>query len=90
MGRVTTAAALSLDRYVLINKRSLFVGMAFDTNRVPARHGPHLPEGGGAMDVVAVAALDETFVDPMVIRFREVGFGSCMTPITEIGLRPYK
>jgi hypothetical protein len=90
MGRVTTAAALGLDRYVLINERSLLVSMAFDANRVASRHGPDLAERRGAVDVVAVATLDETFVDSMVIRLSEVGFGRCMTPVTEIGLRPYK
>src|ERR1700758_558600 len=64
--------------------------MAFDANGVPARHVSRLPYRSGAVDVVAVAALDETFVDSMVIRLREVRFGSCMTPITEIGLRPYQ
>ena len=87
---MTTAAALSLDRYVLIDERSLLVSMAFATNRVPGRQGTHLMNGGRAMDVVAVAALDETFVDSMMIRLSEVGFGSCMTPVTELGLRPYK
>ena len=84
---VTTAAALRLDRYVLINERALLIGVAFDTNRVPGWHGPHLAEGGGAMDVVAVAALDETFVYSMVIRPREIGLGGHMASVAEFGLR---
>ena len=81
MGHVTTATSFRLHRYMLINKRSLFVGVALDTNRVPTRQGPHLAEGGGAVDVVAVAALDEAFVYSMVIRLSKVGLGSDMTSI---------
>jgi hypothetical protein len=72
---------------MLKNERPLLVGMALDTNRVPTRQGPHLAEGGGAVDVVAVAALDEAFVDAMVIRLREVGLGGHMTSVAEFGLR---
>ena len=86
MGHVTTATSFRLHRYMLINKRSLFVGMALDTNRVPTRHGPDLAEGGCAVDVVAVAALDETFVYAMMIWLREIGFGGDMTSIAELGL----
>ena len=87
---VATATALRLDRYVLVDERPLLVGMAFDTYRVPTRHDPQLPESGSSMNVVAVAALDKTFVYSMVIRLGEVGFGGGMTPVTEIGLRPCK
>ena len=83
---MTTAAALSLDWYVLINERALLIGMALDANRVPARHRPHLAERSSAMDVVAVAASDETFVYSMVKRLCEVRLGRRMTSVTEIGL----
>jgi len=86
VGRVTTAAALSLDWYVLIDERSLLVSMAFDANCVPARHDPRLAERSGAVDIMAVAALDETFVYSMVIRLCEVGLGCRMTSVTELGL----
>ena len=86
VGRMTTAAALSLDRYVLIDERALFVGMAFGTNRVSGRHGPHLPNGGRAMHVVTVAALEETFVDSMVIWLGKVRLGGHMASIAEFGL----
>ncbi len=86
MGRVTTAAALSLHRYMFKNERTLLVGMALHTDRVPTRHGPHLSECGRAMNVVAVTALDEAFVHPMVIRLREVGLRGRMTSVAEAGL----
>jgi hypothetical protein len=34
VGRMTTTAALRLDRYVLVDERSLFVDMAFGANRI--------------------------------------------------------
>jgi hypothetical protein len=40
------------------------------------------------VDIVAVAALDQAFVNPMAIRLREVCFDRDMTSITEIGLCP--
>ena len=86
VGRVTTATALGLHRHMLIHKWPLFVGMALDANRVAAGHRPYLPERSGAVDVVAVAALNETFVDAMVIRLREVGLGRHMASVAEFGL----
>jgi hypothetical protein len=86
VGRVTTTAALSLHRYMFENERPLLVGVALHTDRVPTRHGPHLSERGRTMYVVAVAALDETFVYAMMIWLREIGFGGNMTSIAELGL----
>jgi hypothetical protein len=71
---------------MLIDEWALLVGVAFNTNRIPAGQGPHLAEGGGAVDVMAVAALDQAFVYSMVIRLREVGLRSCMTSIAKAGL----
>ena len=84
--RVATAAAFRLDRHMLINERSLLVGMAFGTNRVPGRQGPHLTNGGCAMNVVAVAALNKTLVHSMVIWLREISLRGDMTSIAELGL----
>jgi hypothetical protein len=75
---------------MLIHKRPLFVGMALDTNRVPTGHGLYLAEGGRAVDVVAVAALDEALVYSVVIRLCEVGPRGCMTSVAETGLRSSK
>jgi hypothetical protein len=86
VGRVTTAAPFSLHRYMLINERALLVGVALDTNRISARHGPDLAESGSAVDVMAVAALDQAFVYSMVIRLREIGLRGCVTSVAEAGL----
>jgi hypothetical protein len=85
VGRVTTAAALGLHGYVFVDEWALFVGVALDTNRVPAGHSPHLAEGGSAVDVMAVTALNESFVHTMVIRLREVGLRGGMTSVAKSG-----
>lgn len=84
--RVATDTTLGLHGHMLIYKRSLFFGMALDTNCVATGHGPHLAEGGRAVDIVAVTALDEAFVDPVVIRLCKVGLRGYMTSVAETGL----
>jgi hypothetical protein len=84
--RVATATAFRLHRHMLIHKRSLFIGMALDTNCVPARQGSHLAESRRAVDIVAVAALNEAFVYSVVIRLRKVGLRGGMTSVAKSGL----
>jgi len=72
---------------MLVDEWALLVGVTFDTDRVPAWHGPDLAKSGGAVDVMAVAALNKAFVYSMVIWLREVGLRSCMTAVAEVRLR---
>jgi hypothetical protein len=88
--RVTTVTALGLYRYVLIDEGTLFVDVALDANLVATRHRPYLADGGCAMSVVTIAALDQTFVDPMVKWLRKVCLGGRMASVTELGLRPHQ
>jgi len=74
MRSVTTVATLRFDRYMFINKRACLFSVAFDTNGIAARHGTHLAQGGGAVSIVAIAASDQPFVDPVVIRLRKIRF----------------
>ena len=75
MWRVTAGATLGLDGYMLIDERTLLVGVALDANGVSARQGSHLPDGRGAMGIVTIAAPDQTLIDPVAIRLRKVGLG---------------
>ena len=84
--RVATAAALGLHRHVLVNEGSLLVDMALVANRIPARQGPHLPKGGRAVGIVAVVALHQAFVDPVVKGFGKISFGCGMAPVAQLGL----
>ena len=85
VGRMTTGAAFRLHRHMLIHKRAVRVGMALDANGVSAGQGPDLAEGGGAVNVVAVAALNQAFVYAMVIRLGKLSFGGSMTSVAEVG-----
>ena len=57
VGRVTTVTTFGFHRHMLIDKRTLFIGVAFDTDRIPSRYGSYLTEGRGAVSIVAVSAL---------------------------------
>ena len=87
--RVTTGATLGLHRHMLICERTLLVGVALDADRISTRQCSELADGRRAMGVVTIAAPDQTFIDPVVIRLRKVGFGGRMTPVAEIGLRSH-
>ena len=87
MWRMTTAAALRLHGYVLIDERTPLVGMAVDANRVAGWHRSDLANRGRAMDVVAIAAPNQTFVDSMVIGLGKVGFCRRMTSVAKTRLR---
>ena len=61
MWRVTRDAAISLNRSVLVNKRTLFVRMTLDAGRVRARREARLFELEAAVWIVAVAAFHRAF-----------------------------
>ena len=90
MGRVTTVAAFGFHWHMLIDKRTLFIRVALDTDRVPTRHRSYLAEGGRAVSVMAVTTLHKALIDSMVIGLCEVRLGGGMAPIAEVGLRPHK
>ena len=79
---MATVAAFCLYRHVFEDEWALLICVTLNTSRIPGRRGSDLAERGRTVDVVAVAALDNSFVDSMVIRLCEVGFGGRVTPIT--------
>ena len=84
---VTTGATIGLYRHVFIDEGPLFIHMAFEANLVSVGESPDLPKGGRAMSIVAIAALDQTFIDAMVVRPTEVGDCGLMTAVAKSGLR---
>ena len=66
MRRVADRATLHLDGFMFIHEGSGFVGVAFETNQILRGRGPQLPCQESAMRVVAVRALHQTFVDPVM------------------------
>src|SRR5208337_386010 len=79
-------AALGLHRHMLVNEGSLLVGVALVANGIPARQGPQLPHGRRAMRVMAVHALHQTLVDPVVKRFGKIGLSRGMASVAQLGL----
>jgi len=86
--RVATGAAFRLHRYMFINEGTLLVGVTLNANLIPTGKSSDLPQCGCAVDVVAVAAVDDAFIDAMVIGLSEIRFGRSMTTIAEVGLSP--
>lgn len=58
--------AFRLHRQVLVNERSTLVGVAFETHLVLRRARSELPRHESAVLVVAIGALNQAFVDPVV------------------------
>lgn len=84
--RVTTAAALSFYWHVLVDKRAGLICVALGADRIARRQGPYLPESRRSVHVVAVTALDQPFIDSVVVGFGEVSLRSCVAAITEFWL----
>jgi hypothetical protein len=83
VGRVTTAASLGLYRHVLIDKRSLLIGVALVANRVSAGESANLPQQLRSVRIVTVIALYESLVDAMMIRLGEISLGRRMASVTQ-------
>lgn len=64
---VAAHATLGLHRNMLEHERPLLIGVAAVTDCVTAGQGFHLPQGRGAVNVVAVVAADQPFFHPMVV-----------------------
>ena len=86
VGRVATAAALGLHRHMLVDEGPLLVDMALVANGIPGRQGPRLPHSRCPMRVVAVIALHQTLVDPVVIGLGKICFGGRMASVAQLGL----
>lgn len=86
MRRVTRRAPFGLYRDMLVNVRPALIRMTLIADGVPARQRSHLPQRSGAMNVVAVVALDQAFVDAVMVRLGEVGFGGNVAAVAEFGL----
>ena len=66
MNRMARFAAIHFHSRVLIHEWSLLIGMALEADRVLRGSHPHLLRTFRAMRIVAISALDQPFVDPMM------------------------
>lgn len=84
---VATHAAFRFYRHVLVDEWPLLIGVALVANRVAAGSGTHLAQCRGAMNVVAVAAGDESLVHTMVVGTGKLGARRSMASVAKFGLR---
>jgi hypothetical protein len=83
---MATGASFGLYGHMLVDERPLLVDMALVANGIAARHCPELPHRRCSMSVMAVIALQQTFVHPVVVGFGEIRFGRGVTSIAQLGL----
>ena len=86
MRRVAGHTTLDLHRFVLVHKRSARIGMALDASGISAGQSLDLAERGSTVNVVAVAAMNQSFINAMVIRPGKFGFGRGVARIALRGL----
>ena len=80
---MTAATSFGLDRHVLVYEGALLVGMALVANGIAAGKSAHLAQNGCPVGVVAVAALDQTFLDPVMIGLGEICLYRSVTAIAQ-------
>jgi hypothetical protein len=83
---MATATALGLHWNMFVDERPLLVDMALVADGIAAGESPSLAYGRGAMRVMAVIALDQPFVDPVVIRLGKIGLGRNMASVAQLRL----
>lgn len=78
MRRMATGAAFRLHRYMFVHERASCISVAFHARCISVGQAFDLAESRSAVNVVAIAAVDQPFVDTVVIRPGKLGFGSRM------------
>lgn len=94
VGRVATLAAFYTNRSVLENKRAAFFRVTFQTRLLirqgliyHAGPGTHPPRrGGGSMRVVAIGAVHEAFVHPMLEGHGKLAPHGGVAPVAQVSL----
>jgi len=75
MGRMASSASFRFYWYMLVHKRATRIGMALHAGGISAGQSLGLAKRGGAVNVVAVATMNQSFVHAMVIRPGKLSFG---------------
>ena len=81
MGRVATAATFRFHWNMFVYKWPSRICVALGADGVSAGQSFHLPQGCGAMRVMAVAAVKQAFIDAVVIGFGKIGLGRGMAAV---------
>ncbi len=75
MWRMASCAAFRFYRHMLVHKRSAGIGMALHASGIAAGQSLGLAERGCAVNVVAIAAMNQSFIYAMVIWPGKLSFG---------------
>jgi hypothetical protein len=86
VGRMTTAAAFGFHGHMLVNEGPLLVDVALVADGITAREVLDLPQCSRSMRIMAVVALHQTLIDPVMIRFGKIRFGLGMASVTQLWL----
>ena len=84
---MAAAAALGLYRHVFIHEWPAFVDVALVADKITAGEVVHLAQRRRAVNVMAIAALDKSFLDPVVIGFGKIRLRRAMAAVTELRRR---
>jgi|HubBroStandDraft_5_1064220.scaffolds.fasta_scaffold18591_2 hypothetical protein len=87
MRNMTGRATLDLYGFVFEHKRPLLIGVARETNRVLCCGGSHLLGADGAVRIVTIRALHQSFVNTMAERHFKLGLLLKMARVTQLRLR---
>ena len=78
--------SIDFHRLVFENEGSLLVGVALEADRILRGGGPHLFGAYCTVHVVAIAALDQPFIHPMMEGHIELGLLLQMAGVAKFGL----
>jgi len=90
MGQMAGGAALNLHRFVLEYEWPLLVGVALIANRVQRRGSPQLHRPFRPMRIMAIGALNQAFVHPMMKRHLELRLLRQVARVAQLRLRFYQ
>jgi len=90
VSQMARLASIGLYRLMLENKWPLLVRVTLEADRILRRGSPHLFGGHRAMHVVAIAALHQPFIHPMMERHVELGLLLEMARVAKLRLGLYE
>src|SRR5579862_2212795 len=90
MRRVATAATVRFHRHMLVDERSLLVGVALVADCISAGQVLCVAQRRGAVRVMAVGASHQPFLDAVVIRLGEIRLFGRVAAVAKLGLVFYQ
>ena len=86
VSQMARLAAFNLNGRMFVNKRTLFVRVALEADRILGGGSPHLLRFDRAVNVVAIAALNQTLIDAVMEGHFEFSFFVKVAAVTKFRL----